>query len=173
MTALLLQPLSVRTSKGITNTCATITIGVPQGESPSCTLFKNFQDTLLEKLSRVPHHISDKVASAQADDVILTSKTAGGLQLLLENCTEWSAEYQMACMATDVLWCRTHCEVESFCTVRVLCHAAPSAFMTYHHDVKPQPRTVNESLLDTSAPRDAPLNGFNLVMYNCTINQLF
>ena len=56
MTELLLQPLSVRTSKDITNSCATITIGVPQGESFSCTYFNIFQDTLLEKLSRVPHH---------------------------------------------------------------------------------------------------------------------
>ena len=56
MTALLLQPLYVRTSKDITNSCATITIGVPQGESFSCTYFNIFQDTLLEKLSRVPHH---------------------------------------------------------------------------------------------------------------------
>ena len=96
MTALLLQPLSVRTSKDITDTSATITIGVPQGESFSCTLFNIFQDTLLEKLSSVPHHTSGKAASALADDVILMSKTAEGLQLLLENCTEWSAEYQMA-----------------------------------------------------------------------------
>ena len=59
-------------------------------------IFNIFQDTLLEKLSRVPHHISDKAASALADDVILMSKTAEGLQLLLDNCTEWSAEYQMA-----------------------------------------------------------------------------
>ena len=80
----------------ITNSCATITIGVPQGESFSCTLFNIFQDTLLEKLSRVPHHISDKAALALAYDVILMSKTAEGLQLLLDNCTEWSAEYQMA-----------------------------------------------------------------------------
>ena len=43
MTALLLQPLSVRTSKEITNTSATITIGVPQRESFSCTLFNIFQ----------------------------------------------------------------------------------------------------------------------------------
>ena len=50
MTALLLQPLSVTTSKDITNSCATITIGVPQGESFSCTLFNVFQNTLLEKL---------------------------------------------------------------------------------------------------------------------------
>ena len=96
MTALLLQPLSVRTSKNITDTSATITIGVPQGESFSCTLFNIFQDTLLEKLSSVPHHISKKAASALADDVIIMSKTAGGLQLLLDNCTEWSPEYQMA-----------------------------------------------------------------------------
>ena len=96
MTALLLQPLSVRTSKDITNSCATITIGLPQGESFSCTLFNIFQDTLLEKLSRVLHHISDKAASALADDIILMSKTAEGLQLLLENCTEWSADFQMA-----------------------------------------------------------------------------
>ena len=96
MTALLSQPLSVRTSKDITNSCAMITIGVPQGESLSCTLFNIFQDTLLEKLSRVPHHISDKAASALADDVILMRKTAEGLQLLFENCIEWSAEYQMA-----------------------------------------------------------------------------
>ena len=96
MTTLLLQPLSVRTSKDITNIPATITIGVPQGDSFSCTLFNIFQDTLLEKLSRVPHHNSDKAASALADDVILMSKTAEGLQLLLDNCTEWSPEYQMA-----------------------------------------------------------------------------
>ena len=96
MTALLLQPLSVRTSKDITKSCARITIGVPQAESFSCTLFNIFQDTLLEKLSRVAHHISDKAASALADDVVLMSKTAEGLQLLLDNCTEWSAEYQMA-----------------------------------------------------------------------------
>ena len=96
MTALLLPPLSVSTSKDITNTCATMTIGVPQGEAFSCTLFNIFQDTLLQKLSRVPHHISDKAESALADDVILMSKTAEGLQLLLDNCTEWSPEYQMA-----------------------------------------------------------------------------
>ena len=58
--------------------------------------FKIFQDTLLEKLSKVSHHITDKAASALADDVILMTKTAEGLQLLLENCTEWSSEYQMA-----------------------------------------------------------------------------
>ena len=92
MTALLLQPLYVRTSKDITNSCATIMIGAPQGESFSCTLFNIFQDTLLEKLSSVPHHIREKAASALDDDVILMSKTAEGLQLLLENCTEWSAE---------------------------------------------------------------------------------
>ena len=96
MTALLLQPLSVRASKDITDTSATITIGVPQAESFSCTLFNIFLDTLLEKLSSLPHHISEKAASALADDVILMSKTAEGLQLLLENCTEWIAEYQMA-----------------------------------------------------------------------------
>ena len=96
MTSLLLQPLSVRTSKDKTDTSATITIGVRQGESFSCTLFNIFLDTLLEKLSSVPHHISEKTASALADDVILMSETAEGLQLLLVNCTEWSAEYQMA-----------------------------------------------------------------------------
>ena len=105
ITALLLQLLPVKKRKDITNSCATITIGVPQEESFSCTLFNIFQDTLLEKLSRVPHHISDKAASALADDVILMSKTAEGLKLLLDNCTvdaivtpfgEWSAEYQMA-----------------------------------------------------------------------------
>ena len=69
---------------------------MPQGGSFSCTLFNIFQDTLLEKLSAVPHHISEKAASALADDVILISKTAEGLQSLLDNCTEWSAEYQMA-----------------------------------------------------------------------------
>ena len=96
MTELRLQPLSVRTSKDITDTSATITIGVPQGESFSCTLFNLFLDTLLEKLSSVPPHISEKAASALADDVIFMSKTVEGLQLLLDNCTEWSAEYQMA-----------------------------------------------------------------------------
>ena len=96
MTTLLLQPLSVRTSKDITNSCAKITIGVPQGESFSCTLFNIFQDTLLEKLSRVPHHISDKAESALADYVIVMSKTAEGLQLLLDTFTEWSADFQMA-----------------------------------------------------------------------------
>ena len=69
---------------------------MPQGESFSCTLFNIFQGTLLEKLSSVPHHISEKAPSALADDFILMSKTAEGLQLLLDNCTEWSAEYQMA-----------------------------------------------------------------------------
>ena len=63
-------------------------IGVPQGESFSCTLFNIFQDTLLEKLSSVPHHTSEKAASALADDVILMSKNAEGLQLLLDSCTE-------------------------------------------------------------------------------------
>ena len=96
MTALLLQPISVRKSKYITDTSATITIGVQQRESFSCTLFNIFLETLLEKLSSVPHHISEKAASALADDVILMSKTAGGLQLLLDNCTEWSSECQMA-----------------------------------------------------------------------------
>ena len=88
MTALLLQPLSVWTSKDITDTSATIRKGVPQGESFSCTLSNIFQDTLLEKLSSVPHHISEIAASALADDVIFMSKTAEGLQLLLDNCTE-------------------------------------------------------------------------------------
>ena len=88
MTALLLQPLSVRTSKDITDTSATITIGVLQGESFSCTIFNISQDTLLEKISSVPHHNSEKAASALADDVILMSKAAEGLQLLLDNCTE-------------------------------------------------------------------------------------
>ena len=69
---------------------------VPQGESFSCTLFNIFLDTLLEKLSSVPHHISEKAASALADDFILMSRTGGGLHLLLDNCNEWSAEYQMA-----------------------------------------------------------------------------
>ena len=71
-------------------------LGVPQGEAFSCTLFNIFQDTLLEKLSSVPHYISDKAASALADDVILLSKTPEDLQLLLDNSTEWSTEYQMA-----------------------------------------------------------------------------
>ena len=96
MTALLLQPLTVQTSKDITKSSATVTIGVPQGESFSCTLFNIFQDTLLEKLSSVPCHISDKAASALADDVIVMSKTAEGLQLLLDTCTKWAAEYRMA-----------------------------------------------------------------------------
>ena len=73
-----------------------IKIGVPQGDSFSCTLFNIFQDTLLEKLSRVPHHTSDKAALALADDVILMRKTAEGLQLLFDNCNEWNAEYQLA-----------------------------------------------------------------------------
>ena len=93
MTALLLQPISVKTKKDITNTSATITIGVPKREYFSCTLFTIFQDTRLEKLSIVPHHINEKAASALADDVILMSKTAEGVQLLLDNCIEWSAEY--------------------------------------------------------------------------------
>ena len=59
ITALLLQPLYVRTSKDINNTSATITIGVSKREPFSCTLFIIFQDTLVEKLSRDPHHISD------------------------------------------------------------------------------------------------------------------
>ena len=96
MTAVLLQPLFVMTSKEITNTSATITIGVSQGESLSSALLGNFQDTPIEKLSSVLHRISDKTASALADDVILMSKTAKGLQLILHICTEWSAEYQMA-----------------------------------------------------------------------------
>ena len=86
MTALLLQPLTVQTSKDITNYSATVTIGVPQGESFSCTRFNIFQETLLEKLSSVPCHISDKAESALADDVIVMSKTAEGLQLLLDTC---------------------------------------------------------------------------------------
>ena len=96
ITALLLQPLYVRTSKDITNNSAKITIGVSQGESFSCTLFNIFQDTLFEKLSSVPHHISEKAASGLADDIILMSKTADGLQLLLDNCIKWSAECPMA-----------------------------------------------------------------------------
>ena len=64
MTALLLRPLSVRTSKDITKSCATITIGVPQGESFSCTLFNIYQDTLLEKLSSVPHNINEKAVTS-------------------------------------------------------------------------------------------------------------
>ena len=95
MAAILLQPLSVGTRKQITNSCSTITIGVPQGEPFSCALFNIFHATLLEKLSRVPHHISENAASALADDVILMSKTAESLQLLLDNCTEWSADFQM------------------------------------------------------------------------------
>ena len=55
-----------------------------------------FQDTLLEKLSSLPCHISDKAASALSDDVIVMSKTAEGLQLLLDTCTIWAAEYRMA-----------------------------------------------------------------------------
>ena len=96
MTALLLQQLSLRTSKDITKTSATIAIGVPQDEYFNCTLFNIFQDTLIEKLSSVPHHISEKAASGLADDVILMSKTAEGLHLLFHDCTEWSAEYQTA-----------------------------------------------------------------------------
>ena len=96
MTALLLQPLAVQTSKDITKTSATVTIGVPQGESFSCILFNLFQDTSLHKLSSVPNHISDKAASALADDVIVMSKTAEGLQALLDICSEWAAEYQMS-----------------------------------------------------------------------------
>ena len=62
----------------------------------SCTLFNIFQDTLLEVLSSVPCHISDEAASALADDAIVMSKTAEGLQLLLDICTKWAAEYRMA-----------------------------------------------------------------------------
>ena len=96
MTALFLQPLTVQTSEDITKSSATVTIGVPQGESFSCTLFNISQDTLLEKLSSVPCHISDKAASALADDVIIMSKTAEGHQLLLDTCTKWAAECRMA-----------------------------------------------------------------------------
>ncbi|KAI0561268.1 hypothetical protein FGB62_88g00 [Gracilaria domingensis] len=52
-------------------------------------------DSLLYRLQEVPYHVSDRGASAFADDVILMARTDEGLQQLLDTCTSWRNEITM------------------------------------------------------------------------------
>ncbi|KAI0557037.1 hypothetical protein FGB62_351g00 [Gracilaria domingensis] len=52
-------------------------------------------DSLLHRLQEVPYHVSDRGASAFADDVIVRAKTDEGLQQLLDICSSWGNEMHM------------------------------------------------------------------------------
>ncbi|KAI0557448.1 hypothetical protein FGB62_302g03 [Gracilaria domingensis] len=53
-------------------------------------------ESLLYRLQEVPYHVSDRVAIAFADDVILMAKTDESLQQLLDICSSWGNEMHMA-----------------------------------------------------------------------------
>ena len=86
MTALLLQPLTVQTSKDITKSSATVTIGVPQGESFSCTLFNVFQDTLRANNRETDIHCNVRCSLPNASEYLNCHR------ILTHACVLWSCQ---------------------------------------------------------------------------------
>ena len=76
-------------------TAGKLTLGVPQGDPVSPTLYKIFMDTFLEMIDRQDIDFSDMAAICFVDDVLLASKTRDGMQILLHVCESWARQYQM------------------------------------------------------------------------------
>lgn len=91
-----LQPQRVTTQGQNSSIIAHVTMGVPQGDRPSPDIFNIFIDILLFMLDKVPRPFSDHPANAYADEILLLSRSAEGLQRLLNIATKWSQHYNMA-----------------------------------------------------------------------------
>ncbi len=63
--------------------------GVPQRSPVSPSLYNMFLDEFAERQSEIPSVVADVPAVLFADDVLLTSETAVGLQRLLHVVTKW------------------------------------------------------------------------------------
>lgn len=72
-----------------------LTMGVPQGDPASPTLYNIFMDTFLEAVNQTPCPDSDTPAICYADDVLLASRSAEGLQALLDTATKWAQDHFM------------------------------------------------------------------------------
>lgn len=91
----IIQPMKAKTKLQCSELSADITMGVPQGDRPSPDLFNMFMDTLLNRLDAIPRSLSEHPANAYADDILLLSKSASGLQELLDIATVWSQQFHM------------------------------------------------------------------------------
>jgi len=74
---------------------ATVRMGVPEGSPLSPSIFNIYIDVLANRLDKTPQKYSNLPATLYADDVVLFAKTAAGLQILLDICTKWAADYGM------------------------------------------------------------------------------
>lgn len=91
----LLVPLEVSSKNSTTQLKAKITLGVPQGDPLSPSLYNIFMDTFMERYNSVGQSISKTPAQCYADDVILSALTAPGLQILLDIASQWSSHTHM------------------------------------------------------------------------------
>ncbi len=69
--------------------------GVPQGSPLSPSLYNIFMDEFAERLNGVSREVADVPAVLFADDVLLTAKSATGLQELLDIASKWGEDRQM------------------------------------------------------------------------------
>ncbi len=69
--------------------------GVPQGFPLSPNLYNIFMDEFAERLNEVSREVVDVPEVLFADDVLLTAKSASGLQELLEIASKWGEDRQM------------------------------------------------------------------------------
>lgn len=65
-----------------------LTMGVPQGDPASPTLYNLFMDTSIEAMNQVQTAVSDTPPLCYADDVLLAARTEQGLQSLFDIVTK-------------------------------------------------------------------------------------
>ncbi|KAI0563692.1 hypothetical protein FGB62_35g08 [Gracilaria domingensis] len=82
MKTVLMQPVDAEITGNWNEADVGMALGVPQ-------------DSLLYRVQEVPYHVSDRSASAFADDAILMEKNDEGLQQLLDICSSWGNDMQM------------------------------------------------------------------------------
>lgn len=72
-----------------------MTMGVPQGDPVSPTLYNLFMDSFLELMDTIPETDSEAPAIAFADDVTLASRSSDGLRTLLSQSEKWTSQNSM------------------------------------------------------------------------------